>query len=136
MITHIDILKLYISYQYQKLKNILQCLMHGLHSNSLFIDVTINDIETAIDRGIKKQSYPYWLFYCLNRITVQVIGVGRSWICHKYEPESMWIVKMAMGHSYLQFKNNIKIKLNKSFLIIYPDPEWFKSLGVGNKLIV
>lgn len=43
---------------------------------------------------------------------------------------------MAMGHSYLQFKNNIKIKLNKSFLIIYPDPEWFKSLGVGNKLIV
>lgn len=102
----------------------------------VLVCIVLNDIETAIDRGIKKQSYPYWLCYCLNRITVQIIGVGRSWICHKYKPESMWIVKMAMGHSYLQFKNNIKIKLNKSFLIIYPDPEWFKSLGVGNKLIV
>lgn len=44
----------------------------------VLVCIVLNDIETAIDREIKKQSYPYWLFYCLNRITVQIIGVGRS----------------------------------------------------------
>lgn len=44
----------------------------------VLVCIVLNDIETAIDRGIKKKRYPYWLFYCLNRITVQIIGVGRS----------------------------------------------------------
>lgn len=98
MITHIDILKLHISDQYQKLKNILQCLMHDLHCNTWFIwcactcMYSIKRDWTHIDRGIKQQSYPYWLFYCLNWITVQIIGVGRNWICHKYKPESLWFV--------------------------------------------
>lgn len=71
----------------------MTCIVtHDLFDVHVLVCIVLNDIETAIDRGIKKQSYPYWLCYCLNRITVQIIGVGRNWICHKYKPESLWFV--------------------------------------------